>query len=171
MQQGNLQAAQQALHDSETTGLPPPLVEQRQMLLAQILAAQGHPLEALAATNDLTSTPALELRARLFTAQASWSAAANTLSTLVARTVPATGPLDRPQQDLLLRLASVASRAGDAKRQGQVRDAVAGRVADADKRALFQLLTTNGAATSAAGAVAEVAALRQMAGGVRSLRR
>ena len=171
LQQGNLQAAQQALHDSETTGLPPPLVEQRQMLLAQILAAQGHPLEALAATNDLTSTPALELKARLFTAQASWSAAADTLSTLVARTVPATGALDRPQQDLLLRLASVASRAGDAKRQGQVRDAVAGRIADADKRALFQLLTTNGAATSAAGAVAEVAALRQMAGGVRSLER
>ncbi|WP_428376589.1 hypothetical protein [Lichenicoccus sp.] len=169
LQQNDPQAAQQALHDSDATDLPPALLEQRRMLRARGLTAQGHAVEALATIKDLTSSAALDLKANLLMARASWSDAAEALSTLVDRSVPATGPLDRSQQDLLLRLASAASRAGDAKRQAQVHDAVQGRIADGDKAALFQLLTTGATATGAAAEKADVAALRQVAAGVRSL--
>nr|WP_321984391.1 hypothetical protein [uncultured Lichenicoccus sp.] len=169
LQENDLPGAQQALHDSDAADLPPALVEQRRMLLARGLAAQGHTREALAAIRELTSSPALDLKATLFMAAASWADAADALSALVDRSVPVTGPLDRGQQDLLLRLASAASRAGDARRQAQVHDAVQGRIADADKAALFRLLTTGGTPIGATAGKGEVAALRQMAAGVRSL--
>ncbi len=171
LQQNDLHAAQEALHDSDATDLPTALAEQRRLLLARVLAAEGHGVEALAAIKDLTSSPALELRADLLMASASWPDAAEALSILADRFVPAIGPLDRKQQDLLLRLASAASRAGDTKRQAQVHDAVRGRIADADKVALFQLLTTSGTAPGASSGPGEVAALRQVVAGVRSLGR
>ncbi|TLU73125.1 hypothetical protein [Lichenicoccus roseus] len=166
LQRDDLSGLRQALQDSDGADLPLDVVEQRRMLLARGLAADDRVDEALAEVKDLTSAAALDLAAELLMKQGKWRDAAAKLSKLSDLSISATGPLSHEQQDLLLRLASAASRAGDVLRQAQVRNAVQGRLTDPDTVALFQLLT---AADQPPDAGEDLAALHRMTVAVKAL--
>jgi len=102
-----------ALSDSQAETLPPDLTEDRALLRARITAHQGHPAEAAAALAELGTAAADDLRASILTDAHEWRGAEAALLDLVAKTVPAVGPLDPAEQDTLLRLASASAMAGD----------------------------------------------------------
>ena len=110
---GDAAAAEVSLASLDDAGLPAAREEQRTVLLARAKAAQGN--FAGAATVLLTaSTPeANELRATYYGKAGDWQRSLETLDGIVAATVPESGGLTDPQQDLVLRQATAAVQAGD----------------------------------------------------------
>jgi hypothetical protein len=102
-----------ALYGSQAEALPPDLMNDRALLGARVTAHEGHPVEAAAALAELGTAAADDLRATILTDAHEWSGAEAALLDLVAKTVPAVGPLDPAEQEALVRLASASAMAGD----------------------------------------------------------
>ena len=110
---GDDAGAAAALDASTTANLPRPLLEQRVLLGARILARRGNPGAAAATLAALDSAAADDLRATLLTAAHEWRGAEQATQDLADKTVPASGPIDAAGQDTVLRLATAQQRAGD----------------------------------------------------------
>ncbi len=106
--------AARALADSAGAGLPASLDRQRAVLAARVQAAQGQVPAALAALAAIGSVGADQAAATIAEHAGDWPGAEQALHAYVGRALPAAGPLDPAQQQVLLRLATATVRAGDA---------------------------------------------------------
>jgi hypothetical protein len=111
--EGDDAGAQTALADSNAPGLPPDLIERRSLILARLAAHAGHTARAAAILSAIGTPAADEMRAAILTDAQDWQGVAGAIADLAAKLVPVDGPLSPPQQDIVLRLASALSRAGD----------------------------------------------------------
>ncbi len=129
-----------ALDASDSDGLSSPLQASRLFLRARALAAGGQADNALALLAGVKTPEALNLQAQLLEDRKDWSRAEAVLLELARVTLPTDGKLTVAQQDLLLRVVSAASEAGDiaALQQMQSNDAL--RLDPGPRRALFQAL-------------------------------
>lgn len=140
LDRGDTEAARADLAASASPELPPELVERRTVVAARIDAAAGKPDSALAALAPLRGAEALELRARLFEARKDWGGAEAALQALAEATLPQTGPLSTAQQELVLRLASSASQAGDMAAMQRLQGGLASRLDAGPRQDLFHAL-------------------------------
>jgi hypothetical protein len=129
-----------ALDASESAGLPAPLASSRVVLRARALAASGQTEKALTLLAGETNPEALDVQARLLEDRKDWRGAEAALATLARASLPATGRLTVTQQDLLLRLASAASEAGDIAALQQMQSERGSRMDAGPRSALFQAL-------------------------------
>lgn len=138
---GNPAAALQTLTSSDSSGLPPDLVQQRTLTSARALASEGHRNEGLALLNDISTPPAIRLKADLQLSAQDWPAAAQSLTALASQIVPAAGPLNAAQRRLLLELAATMARADDSAGLEQIRSQYLARFAADPAARMFRDLT------------------------------
>ena len=140
IENGAAGAAQATLAASGDPDLPASVAEQRTLLGARALAAQGDVLGAAASLLALGTAAADDLRATLLSQAADWPGSLAALSDLAAKTIKDGGLLDDAMQDLVLRQATAAVQANDmatlALLQRRHSQRLAGSRAD-----LFRLLT------------------------------
>ena len=110
--EGDAAGAGAALAATEAPGLPAAQQEERDLLEARIRAQQHDIAGATAMLSKLGTQAADELRAQILGDSGDWHGAALALGDVAARALPDGGPLSQDQQDLVLRLASAQSRAG-----------------------------------------------------------
>jgi hypothetical protein len=132
--------AVEALIESASPDIPPELDDQRRLLFARASARRGQIAVANAVLDDIPGQAADEARAEILERAQDWPGAAHALAAFAARTVPASGPLDDAQRNTLLRLATAASRAGDAATLRAVA-AESKRMGSGPSAAMFRLLT------------------------------
>ena len=170
-QQNDLPAVLVALDASDMPGLPAEISAPRAIMMARALAGEGEPKQALSILAPIDTDAGIDLRAGLLAKTQDWAGSTDCLLGLARRRLPPTGKLGQADQDLLLRLASAASRTNDPARLKLVRGLGDGRVADAGKAALFNLLTsdpgTDGANPGAGSA--QMMALRHASGILNSV--
>jgi hypothetical protein len=142
LDQGDSTGAKAALLASDATGLTAPTVAHRAVLQARALLLDGAEDGALALLTAHDSPEALDMRARLLEKRHDWRQAELVLQALVRSSLPATGTLTDAQQDLLLRLASAASEAGDMALMQQLQSGDARRLTAGPRAQLFQALAT-----------------------------
>ena len=142
-QRNNLDGVRAALQESDSSDMPPSLTEARSVILARALAARGHLDQALLALGALRTNEALDLKASLLANNHDWAEATECLTDAARQRLPASGKLDAAGEDLLLRLASFASRTGDRAAIARTRALGDGRFADGGKAVLFALLTSD----------------------------
>jgi predicted negative regulator of RcsB-dependent stress response len=118
-----------------------PLVARRTVLRARALAAAGESEAAVRLLAPETGAEALELRAQLCERSRDWACAAFALHALAQATVPPNGALTDAQQDLVLRLASAASQAGDMAVLQELRVGAGTRLPPGPRLELFHALT------------------------------
>ena len=145
-QQNDLAGVRAALQESDPGGLPPSLAVPRLIMMARSLAGDGQLDQALAAIASVKTSAGLDLKAGLLARRGDWGGATDVLLAMARQDQPAGGKLDGADQDLLLRLASAASRSQDRDRIKQVSKLGTGRFADPAKEALFGLLVSDAAA-------------------------
>ncbi len=159
---GSPVAALADLTQTQADNLPADLAEQRSMLAAKAQAAAGN---AIAAVNTLggippapagapqlatapglsnpgLSNPALDTQAQIAEQSGQWPQAEQALSALVSQSVPGSGPIDRDQENLLLRLATAASHNNDAAMLASLSSQYGSRVSADAAGQVFQTLTT-----------------------------
>ena len=90
----------------------------------------------------MTGVEALTMEAGLLEKSRDWHAAEAALQMLARAQIPAGGILSDSQQDLVLRLASAASQAGDAALLRAMQDGDARRLSPGPRMSLFQMLVT-----------------------------
>jgi len=142
LDQGNGVGARDALASSDAAGLPASLTSHRAVLQARSLLLDGDNNAALALLAAQDTPEALELRAQLLEKRHDWPAAETVLQALVHASLPASGTLTDSQQDLVLRLASAASEAGDMAFIQRMQSGDATRLAAGPRAQLFQALAT-----------------------------
>ena len=143
LQQDDFAGARAALSESDCDGLPRQATEARLILSARTFAGAGQLDQALAVVAPLQSPAALDLRAGLLADRGDWVGTTDTLLLSAGHDLPPTGKVDAAAQDLLLRLASAASRTADRARIERARKMGEGRFDDPGKQALFHLLTSD----------------------------
>jgi hypothetical protein len=137
---GQAAGAIAALDASEAPDLPDPLRTQRGVLRGRALAAAGQQDAALALLATLDGAEALNARATILEGRRDWRGAETALLALLRDTLPAQGKLTVAQQDLVLRVASDASEAGDMAVLQQLQNGDAARLDAGARPALFQAL-------------------------------
>ena len=110
---GDCSGADVALNESNFTYLPPALSEQRVLIAAHCRVQQHDVAGAMSVLAGTETTATLDLKAKLLADAGDWRGSEAALTSLVNHVVPATGPLDPKQQDMVLRLAMAEARAKD----------------------------------------------------------
>lgn len=142
LQQGDSAGALQALASTVSEGpLPPALLEARTLTFARASSAVGNRDAAVQTLRDLATPAAHELSATLLEEIRDWRGATQALSSLLDATLPAGGPISDTQAQLVLRLASAASQAGDERTLASLRANQAERLPEGALSDLFRLLT------------------------------
>lgn len=161
-QENDLAGVQTALKESDPGDLPQERDAPRLIMMARALAGGGQLDQALVTIATLKTAAALDLRASLMARHGDWNGATDTLIALARQNQPSAGKSDGSGQDLLIRLASAASRTGDKTRIRQVKAVGDGRFSDPGKAALFDLLTSDLVAddSHSTGASSQAASLR-----------
>ncbi len=113
----------------------------RALLLARADLALGRVDAALDALADRHDPQSEALRADTLEQRQDWAGEAASLERLLVLQAPPAGPLDGAQQDLVLRLAGAAARAGDQGELRQIANAWSVRLTDPRRRATLQVLT------------------------------
>ena len=113
LDQNDSAGAGAALGTTDVPGLPPDLLGDRALLQAHVLAAAGDHDGALRSLAPLRGVEAEELRAKEFAAKQDWVGEEAALGTLVTLELPASGPLDKTGEGLILRLVQAAVHVGD----------------------------------------------------------
>jgi hypothetical protein len=134
--------AKAALAASDAGGLTPGLAAHRAALQARALLAAGDENAAMTLLMGQDGAEALELRADMLEKRRDWPDAEAALKALARATLPETGALTDAQQDLVLRLASAASEAGDMVYLLQMQVGLASRLAAGPRADLFAALAT-----------------------------
>lgn len=142
-QQNDLAGVQAALQESDPGDLPEAIATPRLIMMARSLAGSRQLDQALAVLAPLKTDAALDLRAVLLARRGDWGGSSDALLALVRQDQPQAGKVDANGQDLLLRLASAASRSGDKDRIKQAVDIGNGRFVNPGKEALFHLLASD----------------------------
>jgi hypothetical protein len=163
---GSPVAALADLSQTQADNLPPDLVTQRNVLAAKAQAAGGN---AIAAVNTLAPPPSpapdatpdsdgaaadtpaaatppanpqeLDAQAQIAEQSGQWPQAEQALSTLASQTLPASGPITGPQENLLLRLATAASHNNDSATLASLNSQYRSRVGNDAPGQMFQTLT------------------------------
>ncbi len=142
LEQGNSAGAKAALAASDATGLTNSVTAHRAVLQARALALDGAGDAALSVLAAQDSPEALELQAQLLEKRKDWRLAEGVLRHLARISLPLSGPLTDVQQDLVLRLASAASEAGDMALLQELQSGDATRLSAGPRAELFQALST-----------------------------
>jgi hypothetical protein len=142
LDQSDPTGARDALARSDAAGLPASLASHRAVLQARALLLDGSKDAALALLAGQDTPEALDLQATLLEQRQDWHRAETVLQALVHASLPTTGALTDAQQDMLLRLASAASEAGDMAFMQQLQSGDATRLAAGPRAQLFQALAT-----------------------------
>jgi hypothetical protein len=124
-----------------SVAVPAALVARRTVLRARALAAAGEAAQAVRLLAPETGAEALELRAQLCEQLHDWVGAVAALRTLAHASLPVQGALADAQQDLVLRLASAASQAGDMAVLQELRVGAGTRLSPGPRLELFHALT------------------------------
>ena len=147
---GSPVAALADFSQTDADNLPPDLAARRNMLAAKAQAAGGN---AIAAVSTLAQSPApglapvpvdpqtLAAQAQIAEQSGQWPQAEQALATLVGQSVPASGPLDAGQENLLLRLATAASHNNDSATLSSLSSQYGARVGADAAGQMFQTLT------------------------------
>lgn len=139
--ENDLAGALEALEQSGAESLPTTLVEARALAAARVWARQGNVGAALGALADL-GTPAADLLRTDIQSQAkNWPAAATSMSSFVQKTILPGTVLNTPQQQAILRLATLRSEAGDAEGLYALGLRESVRMASSSQSAAFATLT------------------------------
>ena len=133
LQQGDTDASARSLRAADADAVPPPLATRRALVAAHLLVKAGHPQEALAALRDSTDPATLDAKADLLADTGDWKGSEGALAPLVTA-LPPTGPLSAHGEDLVLRLATSAFRAGDKDALRELDRLQAGRLTEAADR-------------------------------------
>ena len=145
LDQGDAPGAVAALDGSApisvATSLSTPLTARRTVLRARAMAASGDAAAAVHLLAPETGTEALELRAQLCEQLHDWACDDAALRVLARGSVPRAGALTDAQQDLVLRLASAASQAGDMAVLQELRVGAGLRLTPGPRLELFRALT------------------------------
>ncbi len=139
------EAAAAALDRTESTSLPQPLQAHRDLIRAKIALMKGDKSKGLGLLKNTSGLDARLLGAQFHENQGQWLAAAAELRAAAMLQIPAQGDLDKSQQDLALRLASDASRAGDKNSLQWISDRIGKRSLDDTHAKLFSVLRQSGA--------------------------
>jgi hypothetical protein len=134
---GALAALDQTMGDA----LPPEMDQRRAVARARALAQLGEDGPALSLLAGREGVESWQMQAQLREKSQDWRGADAALQKLVQASVPASGALTDAQQDLVLRLASVASQAGDTATLRVLADGVARRLSPGPRASLFEALT------------------------------
>ncbi|NVN42479.1 hypothetical protein HW537_01030 [Asaia siamensis] len=129
-----------ALNETESPNLPEPLQTRRDILKAKIALATGDRAKGLDMLKAIPAAEARLLSAQLHESQGEWPAATLELRNLAKDEIPTDGALTKSQQDLALRLASDASRAGDNASSRWISDQIGTRSLDESHARLFAVL-------------------------------
>jgi hypothetical protein len=130
-----------ALDQTMADGLPADVDARRLVARARALAELGEDGPALSLLAAQDSPEAWELAARLREKSHDWRGAELALQRLVQAGVPASGALTPAQQDLVLRLASAASQAGDGAALRALSAGAASRLSPGPRADLFAALS------------------------------
>ena len=144
LDQDDARSALAALDTSAPTAPEPlssGLASRRTVLRARALAASGEDAAAARLLMPETGAEALTLRAQLCEQLRDWAGAEAALRALAQASVPASGKLTDAQQDLVLRLASDASQAGDMAVLQELRAGDGARLSPGPRQELFRALT------------------------------
>jgi hypothetical protein len=141
LREGDTAGALAALGASSASDLPAPLFEQRALLAAAIYGKRHDTAAAMAALSPLSSAAADDARAQVQEQANDWPGVERALVAYVAKTVPETGDLTDDNRRALVRLASAASRAGDAATLAALRVREEGRIGTGPLADMFRLLT------------------------------
>ncbi len=139
--EGDVAGAAEALATTDAPDLPTTLQEERGLADARIHALSHDVSGAAAILAKLGTLAADTLRADVLGNSGDWHGAASALEDVVARSLPDNGPLSPEQQDLVLRLASARSRAGDDAAVHSLGVQEAGRMSG-PRADMFRLLTS-----------------------------
>ena len=140
LDQGKPVEAEASLDQSEQPGLLPALAEQRRLTRARALGRQGKHGAALAALEGSSDPAGLDLRASILAADGRWHDAKLVLL-ILARSLPEDGLLQPEQADLVMRLATAASRDDDKPVLERLTRQTQGRWPDPERRRVFDLMT------------------------------
>jgi len=132
-------AALDALQGAQATS--PERAAARAQLRARASLAAGRPDAALDALADQHDGESEALRADLLARRQDWPGEEQSLKRLLAAGASKPGPLDDTQQDLVLRLAGAAARAGDEQGLREIALQWKDRVSDPHRQATLQMLT------------------------------
>ena len=139
LEQDDLPGARNALDSSNATGLPATVERERHLAVAQIAERQGDHASALAALGSDASPDTLDAKAAIYAAAERWHDAKLTLQALTAK-LPTDGMLGRRQGDLVVRLATAASRDGDTGLLLTLARTAESRLADPDQQQTLGLM-------------------------------
>lgn len=142
LKRGMLPDASRALAETGNAALPKNEVAKRNRLVARIALSSGKPEVAFYLLNGDNSAAASDMKAKIYEGQENWAAAIIEVRKMAESLIPDQGPLSMDQQLLALRLASDASRAGDAETLRWVVHKVGDRSFDGDTGRMFKLLVS-----------------------------
>ncbi len=141
LDQDDAAGALAALDQTMAEGLPADLDTRRAVMRARALARLGEDGPALSLLAAHDGAEAWEMSAQLHEKAHDWRGATAALQKLVQASVPATGALSDAQQDMVLRLASAASQAGDGAALRALSAGPARRLSPGPRASLFAALT------------------------------
>lgn len=142
IRRGQLDKASATLADTGGASLPPQETARRTRLMASMAAASGKPEVALYLLGADQDPQAADIRAHIHENREEWSPAVADLRSMVMQLLPPQGDMTVSQQLLALRLASDASRAGDAGALEWIRNRVGDRPFEGDAGRMFRLLVS-----------------------------
>lgn len=149
LQEGDALGALAALTDSDGPTTDAALAERRSLLAAAAKSRLGDPAGAIAALAGISGLAVEMARATVYEQAGNWPAAEEALVVAVGATIPASGILNDPQRQLVLRLASAAERSGDRNGLAALRATLDSRLGSGPLADTIRLLTAeplNGAA-------------------------
>jgi hypothetical protein len=141
LREGDGDGAILALSESNSADMDDAVRERRALITAQVEAGRGHVGGAIAALTDSNSPEADEARAAILEKAQDWPAARDALKVLAARVVPDSGTITQAQLQIMLRLATAATRAGDDATLASLREKSRSRLGSGPRADLFRLLT------------------------------
>jgi hypothetical protein len=129
------------LSESSSADMPDGVRERRSLIRARVEAKRGATASALDALSGSRGQEADEARAAIFEQASDWPGARDALAVLSGRVVPESGMLDGPQLQVVLRLATAATRAGDDATLASLREKLRTRIGTGPQADMFRLLT------------------------------
>ncbi|WP_155996828.1 tetratricopeptide repeat protein [Asaia bogorensis] len=141
IQQRDAARALQTLDMTESDTVSPELRAQRNVARAEIALLDGNTAKGLNILKDAQGQYARLVSAATFENQGDWASATRELKIVAQENLPAKGTLSDMAQDLALRLASDAARAGDDTTLKWLAGRIDGRAMSPSRASIFSLLT------------------------------
>lgn len=143
VRRGLFDQATKVLADTTNSHLAAEVAAQRSRVVARMAIATGKPEIALYLLNADHAPEAADMRARIHENRDEWSPAVADVRHMADVMIPDHGQLTMAQQLLALRLASDATRAGDAATIAWIREKVGNRKFADDTGNMFRLLVSS----------------------------